>query len=68
MIVSAEGVIKVRNIMPTAGIELTSLAFLASVLTITPPRFPVGTTMPMPPWLYSFLPERSVQTSTVGFD
>ena len=28
------------NIAPRAGIELTSLAFWASVLTISPPRLP----------------------------
>ena len=37
--------------MPTAGIKPISLAFQTSVLTITPPRFPDVTTLPMRTWL-----------------
>ena len=37
---SVVGVMKVGNIAQGAGIELTSLAFQASVITITPSRLP----------------------------
>ena len=37
---SVMGVVKMGNIVPRAGIASTSLAFLASVLTITSPRLP----------------------------
>ena len=40
------GDMKMRNIVPRAGIETTSLAFRASVLTITPHRLPDITTIP----------------------
>ena len=36
----AVGVMKMKNIVPRAEIEPTSLAFQPSVLTITPHRFP----------------------------
>ena len=39
------GVMKMGNIVPRSGIRLTSLAFQASVLTITPPRLPDVPTM-----------------------
>ena len=34
------GVMKMGNIVPRVGIEHTSLVLWASVLTLTPPRFP----------------------------
>ena len=37
--------------MPRAGIKPTSLAFWASVLTITPPRLPDVITLPTPTYL-----------------
>ena len=52
------------HIVPRAGIEPTTLAFQASMLTITPPRFPDVTTVPTPTCLCSLLPERSVQTTS----
>ena len=42
------GVMKMGNIAPRAGIEPTSLAFQARLLTIIPPRLPDVTTLPMP--------------------
>ena len=48
------------NIVPTAGIELTSLAFQASVLTFTSHMLPDVTTIPTPACLCSLLPEMSV--------
>ena len=42
---------KMGHIVPKVGIETTSLAFLARVLTITPPRLPDVTTVPMPTYL-----------------
>ena len=58
---------KVGNIVPRAEIEPTSLAFWASVLTITPHRVPDVTNVPMPTCLRSSLPERSVQITTQGY-
>ena len=55
---------KMANTAPLAGIEPTSLAFWASVLTIKPRRFPYVTTLPAPTCLCGSLPERSVQTIT----
>ena len=40
--------IKIGNIVPRVGIELTSLAFWASGLTMEPPRLPDVTTLPSP--------------------
>ena len=57
---SAEGVLKIGNIVPRVGIKHTSVAFQVRVLTITPPRFPYVTTVPTPTCLCSSLPERSV--------
>ena len=51
---------KMGNIVPRAGIEPTSLAFQASVLTITLHRLPDVTTIPTRPCLCSSLPERAV--------
>ena len=56
---------KIGNTAPRVGIEPTSLAFWASVLTITPRRLPDITTIPAPPCLCSSVPQRSVQTTTV---
>ena len=53
------------NISPTVGFEPTPLEFRASVLTITPPRLPDVTTLPMPTCLCVSLPQRSVQTATI---
>ena len=39
---------KMGNTVPSAGIEATSLAFRASVLSITPPRLPDVTMLPTP--------------------
>ena len=43
---SVLGVMKMGNIVLRAGVEPTSLAFWASVLTITPPMLPDATTVP----------------------
>ena len=57
------GVIKMRNIVPRAGIEPTSLAFQASVLTIKSPRLADVTTVATATSIYDF-PERSVQPTS----
>ena len=54
---SVMGVIKIGNIVPRAGMEPTSLASLASVLTITPLRLPDVTTLPKPTCLCGSLPD-----------
>ena len=64
MCVCVEGVIKMENTVPRAGIELTYLAFGASVLPIQRIGFPDVTTIPMPTCLYCFLPHRSMQPTT----
>ena len=46
---------KTGNIAPRAGIELTSLAFRGSMLTITLPSLLDGITLPMPACLYGLL-------------
>ena len=51
------GVMEMGNIVPSAGIEPTSLVFWASVLTITPPRVPEGIILTMLTCLCSSLPE-----------
>ena len=53
------------NIAHRAGIESISLAFRASVLTITPNRLPDITTLQTPTCLCGCLPERSVQSTEV---
>ena len=50
-------------IAPRAGIEPTSLAFCAIVLTITPARLPDVTTLPTVPG--GSVPERAVQITTL---
>ena len=62
--VCVAGVMKMGNIVAGTEIEPTSLAFRASVLTITSPRLPDVTTILMPTCLCCSLPERSVQSST----
>ena len=55
------GVMKMGNIVPRAGIELTSLAFQTSVLQL----HHVGSLMScIPTCLCGSLPQRSVQTTT----
>ena len=44
------------NIARRTGIEATSRAFQAIMLTITPPRFPDVTTVPLPTCLCGSLP------------
>ena len=51
------GVMKMGNMTPKAGIERTSLAFRASILTITPPSLPYVNTLPTPTCLRGPLPE-----------
>ena len=48
-------------IVPRVGIELTSLAFRASVLSLHHVGFPDVTTIPTPTCLCTSLPQRSVQ-------
>ena len=48
---------KMGNITFIAGIDPTSLAFGASVLTIIPPRLPIVTTLPIPSGLCGSLPK-----------
>ena len=53
------------TIVPRAGIKPTSLAFRASMLTITPHRLLEVTAIRMSTSLYAApLPERSVQMTT----
>ena len=51
---------KMGNIAFRVGIEPTSLAFSANMLTITPPSLPDVRTLSYP---YSSLPESSVETT-----
>ena len=57
-------VTKMGNIASRVVIGPTTLAFWASVLTITTPRLLDVTIVPTPICLCIFLPERSVQTTT----
>ena len=57
------GVMKMGNSVYRAAIEPTSLAFRASVLTITSPRLPDIITLYTPTCLCGSLPEKSVQTT-----
>ena len=59
------GVMKIRYIAPREGIEHTSLAFRVIVLTALRPMLPDVTTLPTPTSLYSSLPQRSMQTTTI---
>ena len=65
MCIYVVGVMKMGNNLARAGIKPTSLALWANVLTITPPRLPDVTVLPMPACPCGFLPERSVKTSTI---
>ena len=62
---SVMDVMKIGNIVPRVGIKPTSLAFRASVKTITTCRLPDVTTILMPTCLNSSLSLRSVQTITI---
>ena len=42
MVISVMGVMKMGNVVPRAGIEPTSIALRASVLTIIPCRLPLN--------------------------
>ena len=55
---------KMGNIAPRAGIEPASLAFQASLLTITQHSLVDITILATPTCLCSSLPERSVHTTT----
>ena len=59
---SVQGVINLGNIVPRDGIELTSLAFQA---TITPHRLPNVTIMVTPTCLRSSLPQMSMKTAKI---
>ena len=63
MAISTVGVTKMEKTVPRAGIEPKSLAFRASVLTVTPHRLPDVTTIPTSTCLFSSLPQKSVQTT-----
>ena len=54
---------KIGNTVPRARIKPISLAFQASVLTITSHKFPGVTTIPRPTCLCSYLPQKSVQAT-----
>ena len=60
------GVMKMGNIAPRVGIKAASLAFWASMLTIKPARLPGVMTLSVSTCLCGFLPEISVQTTTVS--
>ena len=60
---SVVGQIEMVSIVPSAGIEPTSLAVQASVLIISPPGLPYVTIVPMSTHICSSLFERSVQTT-----
>ena len=62
MTTSVVGVMKMGNIVSRGGLEPTSHVFWASVLAITPTRFPDVTMLSMPTCLCGSLPERSGQT------
>ena len=64
MATSVIRVMKMGNSASRVGIETTSLALWASVLT--PPRLPDVTTLPTSNCLWGSLPDRSVQTTTLG--
>ena len=66
MMTSVMVVMKMGNTVPRAGFKPTSLAFRASVLPLHHVGFPNVTTIPTPTCLCSFLPQRSVQTTTIS--
>ena len=59
---SIMGMIKMGDVAPRVGIEPTSLAFQASVITIPPVRLPDVTTLSTPTSLCGSLFEMSAQT------
>ena len=60
------GVLKMENIVPRGtGIEPTSLAFRASVLTITSHMLPDVPILPTPTCLCDSFPEKSVYTHSI---
>ena len=59
---SISWVMKTGDVAPRVEIKFTSLAFQASVLTITPPRFPDATTILLPTCLYGPVLERQTTT------
>ena len=63
--ISFMGVMKMGNMVPRGGFEPTSFEFWASVLTITSPRLLDITILSMATCLGGYLPERSVQTTTL---
>ena len=65
MATSVMGLMKMRNIAPRVGIEPTSLAFQANVLTVTQPRLHDDIALTIPTYLCSCLPERTVHTTIV---
>ena len=64
MATSVMGLTKMGNIVPSTGLEPTSLAFRANVLPLQV-GFPDVTTIPMYTCLCSFLPQKSVQTTII---
>ena len=61
------GVMKRRNVAPRVRFEPLPLAFQVSVLTITPPILPDAIAICMTTCLCCFLPERSLQITTLLF-
>ena len=59
------GVMKMWNTAPRAGLEPRSLAFWASMLPLHHIDFPDFTIIPTPTCLFSSLPQRSVQNTTL---
>ena len=66
MTTSVMSAMKIGNTVPRVGIEPIYVAFRASVLPNTPCRLPDVTTIPKLTCLCSFLPERSMQTTTMS--
>ena len=62
---SGIGVMRMGNSVPTVGIKSTSLAFWDSVLSITPPRLPDVTILPIHACLGDALSKRSAQITTL---
>ena len=63
IIIIAMDVMKMGNTVPRVGLKPTS-GILDQCATITPHRLPDVTTIPMPTWLCTSLPQRSVPTTT----
>ena len=60
---SVVGVMKMGKSVPRAENKPISLALQARMLTITPNSLPDVTILPTPTYLYSFLPDGSVQAT-----